>query len=100
MGIRLPRASARALEKAAELADFDPQKIRPLDAALEIEQPVFLAHGDADDRISVEYGKRIFENLKSEKKELLIVAGADHLNVHRVGGVEFEQKVAAFLAKN
>lgn len=95
--IRLPWASEKALKKAGELAHFDPTSVRPVDAAKQIFQPILMAHGDADDRISVDYGRRIFQNLASKNKELVIVPGANHINVHTVGGADFDKKCLQFL---
>ncbi len=97
LGIRLPWASGRALEKAGEIAHFDPQTVRPLESARNIRQPVLLAHGDADERISFEYGQRIYENLASADKEFVAVHGAHHNDVHRVGGKAYMEKCLAFL---
>ncbi len=95
--IRLPWASRSALKKAGEIAHFQPDSVCPAEAARQIFQPILLAHGDADKRISVDYGRRIFQNLASKNKELVIVAGAGHLNLHDIGGADFEKKFMQFL---
>ena len=97
LGIRLPAATQKALNQAGVLAHFPPDAIRPVDAARQIFQPILMAHGDADDRISVDYGRQIFQNLASKNKELVIVPGAHHVDLHLIGGVGFEKKCLQFL---
>jgi hypothetical protein len=99
-GIKMPGITAKALKKAGEIAHFDPFSISPEHSAKNIEQPVLLVHGDRDDRISPDYGRRIFANLAAPKKEFFIVNGAHHLNVHAVGGENLEQKFLDFFEKN
>jgi uncharacterized protein len=98
-GIRLPFASNKALKKAGEIAHFEPKTVRPAESAKNIEQPILLIHGDADEKISVDYGRQIFKNLVSPKKELVIVSGAHHNDVHRVGGKELEGRIFKFLSE-
>jgi pimeloyl-ACP methyl ester carboxylesterase len=90
----------QGIARAAAMASFEPDSIRPGEAARRVHQPVLLAHGDADDRIKVEYGKEIFANLASREKELHIIPGADHLNVMQRGGDPFREAVLAFLERH
>lgn len=98
--IRLPAATKMALKKAAEIANFEPETVRPVESAKNIEQPILLIHGDADEKISVEYGRRIFANLASAQKELVIVPGAHHNDVHFKGGKSLGNRVLHFLEEN
>lgn len=99
-GIGIQWMAKSALSRAAEIADFDYEKIKPGESAKSIYQPVFYAHGDIDANISVEYGKEIFENLASTQKELLIVEGAGHHNLGTIGGENYFKRVLKFLEKN
>jgi uncharacterized protein len=95
--IRIPPASQKALKKAGEIGQFEPETVRPLDAAKNIEQPMLMIHGDADEKISFKYGRQIFENLASPKKSFLPVKGAHHNDVHTKGGADLEREIAVFL---
>ena len=57
-----------ALERAGEIADFDPEKIRPINSVKQVEQPMFIAHGDEDIHILPKYGKALYDNLASPDK--------------------------------
>ena len=59
-GIGVPFLCDLALQEAGKIANFDPNQVQPLNSATNIEQAVFVAHGDSDDNISVEYGKTTF----------------------------------------
>lgn len=89
----------RALHHAEEIAHFDASIVKPIESVKRIHQPVFMAHGDQDERIKVEYGKALFENLASENKQLEIIEGAGHHNVGKIGGEAYAQKINAFLDK-
>lgn len=87
------------IARAAEMAHFEPDSIRPAEAARRIRQPILLAHGDADDRIRPEYGRQIFTNLASAEKEMHLIRGAHHLNVMERGGDAFKRTLTRFLSK-
>ncbi|MDA9066658.1 lysophospholipase [bacterium] len=86
-----------ALERAGEIADFDPEKIRPINSVKQIEQPMFIAHGDKDIHISPEYGKALYDNLASIDKHFELLKGADHNYIHQIGGAEYSRKVLNFI---
>lgn len=88
-----------AIAEAEEMAHFDADSIRPAEAARHIHQPVLLAHGDADDRIKVDYGRAIYANLASPDKELHIIQGANHMNVFHRGGDAYRADVLQFLGR-
>lgn len=87
------------IARAAAVAHFEPDAVRPVRSARNIRQPVFLAHGDADDRVKVDYGRQIFENLASSDKELHIVPGANHFTVMDRGGQAYKGAVLAFIGR-
>jgi fermentation-respiration switch protein FrsA (DUF1100 family) len=58
--------------------------------------PVFITHGEPDDVIPTEQGRKLFA-AANEPKRLLIVPGADH-NVAGIGGPGYIATVAAFIA--
>lgn len=89
--------SDSAISEAEETAHFAADSIRPAEAARHIRQPMLMAHGDADDRIKIAYGREIFDNLASEKKEWHTIEGAHHLNVWARGGVAYRNDLLRFL---
>lgn len=87
------------VQRAGKIADFDPSLADPYNACAKITQPIFMAHGTEDKRISMDYGLKNFENLASNEKQFINIEGANHLNVWSVGGEDYFQKVFSFLAK-
>ncbi|MEM9887138.1 MAG: alpha/beta fold hydrolase [Bacteroidota bacterium] len=98
-GVRVPFLADYAIARASKIADFEAEAIRPMESVKEIEQPVFIAHGDKDQRIDVSYGKTLFENLNSAEKELLIVEGGRHSGLSRVVGEEYWKTIINFIEK-
>ncbi len=86
-----------ALKRAGEIANFEPNKVKPILSVTKIDQPVIIAHGDQDENISINYGKELFKDLKSKKKELIIVENAGHFDLHEKGGEEFFNKIIKFI---
>lgn len=86
-----------ALDEAGKIAGFDPNFVQPIESAKRIEQPVFIAHGDKDQNISYTYGKSLFENLKTLHKKFVLVKGAHHLNLHKVGGISYSKQLFLFI---
>ena len=70
-GIGLKFLSDYALKKAGEIANFKPFKVQPIESVKNIEQPIFIAHGDADENISSKYGQQLFDKLKSKDKQFI-----------------------------
>lgn len=99
-GIGFRFISDAALQRAGELADFQPFAIHPALSARKISQPILLIHGDADEKIPIEYGRRIFDNLASLEKEWYPVSGADHHGLWQAGGEQYKEKVFKFFRKH
>jgi len=99
-GIGIKLLSDYAINRAGKVANFNPQKIKPIESVKNIEQPILLAHGDSDPNISVEYGKQLFENLKTKNKELIIIEGGGHFDLFDKGGKEYKTKLLNFIEQN
>jgi uncharacterized protein len=99
MLIKSPWLAHRTLEKAAKIADFDPFSIKPCEAAKEITQPMFMAHGDADQKIPYEFGLENFNNIASKDKQWVRISNAGHHNIGRFAGEEYYKKMWAFLER-
>lgn len=100
MKIPLPFAARYALSRAAEIGEFDPDRVQPVESARNIRQPVLIAHGEEDERIAFENGQKIFENLASVDKEFVSVPGGRHMGMMAVGGEAYKQKLLAFIGRN
>ncbi len=88
------------LKRAGQVADFNPDAVKPIMAVKNIVQPILIAHGDADQNISVNYGKQLFQNLKSNDKELVIIEGGGHFGLLTTGGVQYKSKILNFIEWN
>lgn len=87
----------QVLKGGERIAGFKVEDVRPEESAREVQQPVLLIHGEIDERISVDYARRVYANLASADKELYIVKGGNHLNLWQAGGAEYGQKQIEFL---
>lgn len=100
MKIPLPFAARYALSRAAEIGEFDPDRVQPVESARNIRQPVLIAHGEEDERIAFENGQRIFDNLASADKEFVPVPGGRHMGMMAVGGEWYKKRLLAFIGRN
>jgi uncharacterized protein len=90
----------KSLEKAANIACFNIDSLKPENSAKLITCPVLVIHGTNDARISINNGERIYANLNSEVKEFYPVKNADHLDVYKIGGEKYLNKIKTFLKNN
>ncbi len=98
-GFGLRFMSDAALQEAGNIANFNPDEVKPIISVTKITQPMFIAHGDTDENISFEYGKQLYENLASAEKEFVLVEGAGHFDVYAKGGKIYEDKLMNFIRK-
>ncbi len=96
-GIGLRFLTDYVLDQAGKIAQFDPKQVSPINSVKNISQPIFLAHGDQDKRITYRYGEQLFENLASKDKTFTLIKGAGHLNVGKVGADEYYTSVLVFI---
>ena len=89
-----------ALTRAGEIARFPVDSVRPEESARHITQPVMVVHGLQDVHISPEYGKRVFQNLRTSDKEWVPIAQAAHFNIASVGGEAYRKKIVDFLRQH
>jgi len=88
------------LDRAGEMADFPVNKINPVDYCKNITQPVLIVHGTDDAKINVNNAKLLYREIASPNKELLLVKGAHHTDIHYVGGSAYFEKVLQFITKS
>ncbi|MCC6411798.1 MAG: alpha/beta hydrolase [Saprospiraceae bacterium] len=96
-GIRSEWMAHEVLERSGEIACFDPFAVMPCEAAKEIEQPVFMSHGDRDERIPLAFGQINYNNLASEEKQWYTITGAGHNGLWQTGGPRYVQAVVSFI---
>ena len=99
-GIGIKYLSDYALKRASQIADFNSDEVKPIESVKNIEQSILIAHGDADKNISVEYGKKLFENLKSDDKRIEIIKDGGHFNLYEKGGKEYKMIIMNFIERN
>ena len=87
----------RILSRSAKIAKFNPFDIKPVESCRQIEQPILMVHGDADEKIPISFNFDNFNALKTTDKEFFIVKGAGHENVSEIGGTIYQQKVLEFI---
>jgi len=87
------------LKRAGQIGNFNPNEVRPIAAVKNIDQPIIIAHGDADENISYQYGQQLFEDLKSTDKEFYLVKNGGHVGLWDAGGPVFEAKMLGFIER-
>ena len=83
--------------RAGRIADFDSSMAAPIEHCKQIDQPILLVHGEQDEKISVAYARKNFNNIKSNYKELLLIPKAKHTNVWELGGDEYKDRIINFV---
>ena len=99
-GIGVRAISNYALKRAGKIAHFEPELVTPIESAKDITQPVFIAHGSSDQKISCQYGEALYGQLGSKYKQLAIVNGAGHVSLYAQGGNAFKQRLLSFIDYN
>ncbi|MBF03008.1 MAG: hypothetical protein CMP76_06895 [Flavobacterium sp.] len=88
------------VHRAGKIADFNPEEAKPIAYCEKITQPILLVHGNQDQRISITYAKENYAAIPSLQKEFLEIDQANHLNVWKVGGDAYFEKVIGFMDRN
>jgi uncharacterized protein len=98
-GIRSPWLARHTLDKSAVIARFDPYAVVPVESARQITQPVFVSHGDSDERIPWQLGRQNFEQVGSPDKQWYLIPNAGHNGIWKAGGAAYESALMAFLKR-
>lgn len=85
------------VSRSETIAGFAVDDVLPERAARGVHQPVLVVHGDQDERVSVEYGRRNYRSLASTDKELYVVEGAGHVNISEIGGTLLDEKIHGWI---
>ncbi|WP_299626530.1 alpha/beta hydrolase [uncultured Tenacibaculum sp.] len=89
-----------SLKKAGEIANFNPDKVKPIQAVKNISQPVLIAHGSDDRNIPIVFGKQLFKNLASKDKKFINVKDGGHHNLFEKGGITYKKELLDFINRN
>jgi len=89
-----------ALNTAGKLAKFNPNLVSPITSVKQISQPIIIAHGKKDKRIKFEYGKLLYDNLKSTDKKFIAIKDAGHIDLSEKGGENYKKEIKEFLIKH
>lgn len=79
--------------------DITPEQLRPIARMRELRAPVLIVSGSEDMHTTSAETKRIFE-AAAEPKQLWLVTGATHQNLHDFASSDYERKIAAFFSDN
>jgi fermentation-respiration switch protein FrsA (DUF1100 family) len=71
-------------------------RLHPVEAVSAMRAPLLVISGSADQRTTLVETRRLFDAAR-EPKELWIVEGADHVDLHAYGPSAYESRVGAFL---
>ncbi len=78
---------------------IEPADLNPLGAIGHWNSPVLLVYGSQDRRATLSEGRALFEAARGHKL-FWTIEGAAHVDFHRYAQVEYEDRVAHFLARN
>jgi uncharacterized protein len=76
--------------------DFSTQTVRPIERVSQLRSPVLIISGQKDLHTKQIETERIFARAR-EPKQLWIVGGASHVDLHGFAPAEYERKIAVFL---
>ncbi len=98
--LRLPWHFLRniAMKRAESKANFNHRDVSPLKALNGIYTPILFIHGTHDTFIKYQYSEQLFEYAHAPK-EIFLVEGAHHNDVHEIGGKAYEERVVQFFEK-
>jgi len=70
-------------------------QLRPIDQVSQIRSPILLVHGSEDRHTPIAEAKRVYDKILSAK-EMYLVEGAAHVDLHGFAGGNYEGKIAKF----
>ncbi|MGB3800206.1 MAG: alpha/beta fold hydrolase [Lewinella sp.] len=88
-----------SLQRAGEVADFDPTAVSPERAAENITVPILMSHGEKDTNIPVAHAHRNFGHLASTDKTLRIIPDGTHGNYPGPDGEAYDTEVLDFISR-
>ncbi len=96
--IKLPWHFLRnvAFARSQKVADFKARYVAPIEDVRKLHCPILFVHGTADTFIDVQHSKDLY-SAAPEPKQLLLVDGANHIDVWEVGGAQYRETLGTFL---
>lgn len=85
------------LRRAGVIANFDPFKISPLNSISNVTVPLLISHGEIDDKVSIEYGKALYEKAGSVNKRFFTIKDGKHEGILDVGGDVYFEEIVQFM---
>lgn len=79
--------------------DISPAQLRPIDHVGQLKAPLLIAAGSADRHTTLPETQRLFA-AAAGPKELWVVHGAAHVDLHAFAPAEYERRIGAFMARN
>ena len=78
---------------------IEAKDLRPIDRIYEVTEPKLLIAAEKDRHTTIEESKSLYEAAR-EPKELWIVPHAGHIDLHRLLGKTYENKILGFFETN
>ncbi|MGA7159899.1 MAG: alpha/beta fold hydrolase [Bacteroidota bacterium] len=87
-----------AMKRSEHIAHFKHRDVSPLSSLDSVNVPILFIHGKKDARIKYQYSEQLYAKAH-EPKELYLIDGANHTDIHNVAQKEYEERVAGFFEK-
>jgi len=84
------------IELVAPRIGVDPERLRPIDAISNVDEPILLIAGTEDPYTHIDEARALFARARSSK-QIWDVQGAGHEDLHEYAPLEYEQRVGQFL---
>lgn len=84
-----------AMKRSEHIAHFSHHEVSPLRALAKVNVPILFIHGKNDARIRYQYSEQLFA-AAHEPKDLYLIDGANHTDIHSIAQEEYEERVARF----
>jgi fermentation-respiration switch protein FrsA (DUF1100 family) len=75
------------------------EQLRPIDHVGSLKASLLIAAGSADQHTTLPETQRLFQ-AAAEPKELWVVAGAGHVDLHAFSAADYERRIGVFMARN
>ena len=80
------------------IGNFNLEASSPETAVSKTDIPIFLIHGSSDTIVPVDMSRKIYKNIKSENKDLLIIENAEHGLSYIQNEKEYMEHLCSFLS--
>jgi len=87
-----------AMKRSERIAHFRHRDVSPLRSLATVNVPIMFIHGKKDGRIKYQYSEELYANAH-DPKELYLIDGADHTDIHNIAQKEYEESVAGFFER-